>query len=143
MPDTSVLHPMIVHFPIALILAAFLADLLAITMSKDACYSRTALYLMLTGALGAAAAFISGKLFTEEPSEGAIVGIFSQHETMALVTLVVILIGAALRFYAVLQKKDGGMWRWIIFGFSAVGAISVAITGHLGGTMVYEYMMGL
>jgi uncharacterized membrane protein len=70
---TTHLHPMLVHFPIALITVGFLADVVFLFYKKEICLSKTGFYLMIVGTLAAAAAYLSGQLFTNEPTEGEIV----------------------------------------------------------------------
>ncbi len=137
------IHPMVVHFPIALLLVGFLADLLYLFFKKEVCLSKAGLWLMVLGTLGAAAAFLSGHLFTSEPTDGSIVEIFERHETLALVTLLVMAAGSILRLALMWLKNDKPAYRWIVFGLYALGAGLVGLTGHLGGTMVMDYMMGL
>jgi uncharacterized membrane protein len=59
--DTTHIHPMIVHFPIALIIVGFLADLIGILLKKEF-FSRTGFYLLILGTLGAVTAYITGNL---------------------------------------------------------------------------------
>jgi uncharacterized membrane protein len=141
--NTTHFHPMIVHFPIALILVGFLADTLFMFFKKEVCLSKTGLYLMFLGTLGAWAAFLSGHFFTVEPTEGSIVEIFGRHESMALVTLMIITIGTLIRITVYVYKKETPFFKWLVYGFYFLGATSVAVTGFLGGTMVMDYMMGL
>jgi len=141
--NTSHFHPMIVHFPVALILVGFLADVLFLFFKKEVCLSKTGLYLMVLGTLGAGAAFATGHLFTAEPTDGSIVEIFGRHETLALVTLLIMTIGTMVRIGILVFKKDKPLFHWLVFGLYFLGAASVSVTGFLGGTMVMDYMMGL
>jgi uncharacterized membrane protein len=134
---------MIVHFPVALILVGFLADVLFLFFKKEVCLSKAGLWLMVLGTLGAAAAFLSGNLFTSEPTEGSIVEIFERHETMALATLLIMTVGSILRLALIYFKIDKPVYRWVVFALYALGAVCVGLTGNLGGTMVMDYMMGL
>jgi uncharacterized membrane protein len=143
MLSTTHLHPMIVHFPIALILVGFLADLAYLFYSKEECLSKAGFYLMILGTLGAAAAFITGHLFTTEPTQGEIVKVFEQHETAALITLLIMVVASAVRIYAVITKKEHSAYKWTIFGLYLIGTIEVSITGFMGGNMVFNYMMGI
>jgi len=141
--NTAHLHPMIVHFPIALITAGFLADVVFLFFKKEKCLSKTGFYLMVLGALAAIAAWSTGQLFTNEPSQGEIVRIFEKHETGAMITMIIMLIGAAVRVYLVIKKKDETNLKWLVFGFYFLGFAAVTFTGFMGGTMVYNYMMGI
>jgi uncharacterized membrane protein len=141
--NTAHFHPMIVHFPVALILVGFLADVAFLFFKKEICLSKTGLYLMVLGTLGAGAAFLTGHVFTIEPTEGAIVEIFEQHETLALVTLLIMAVGTLIRIFVLVYKKEQPFFQWLVFGLYFLGAASVGITGFLGGTMVMDYMMGL
>jgi uncharacterized membrane protein len=141
--DTSHLHPMIVHFPIALITTGFLADVVFLFFRNEKCLSKTGFYLMVLGALAAVAAWSTGQLFTNEPSQGAIIKVFERHETGALITMILIVTGAALRIYSVVRKKEETGLKWVVFAFYMLAFLAVTFTGFMGGTMVYNYMMGL
>jgi uncharacterized membrane protein len=141
--STSHLHPMIVHFPIALILVGFLADVVFLFFKEEKCLSKTGFYLMVIGALAAVAAWSTGHLFTSEPEEGEIVKTFLRHETGALITMILIVAGAALRIYTVAAKKEETMLKWIIFGIYFLGCAAVTFTGFMGGSMVYNFMLSI
>lgn len=79
--DTAYLHPMVVHFPIALIIAGFLADTLYLFYKRENWLSKAGFGFMILGTLGACAAYLIGILFISEPTEGDIVGIFEFHHT--------------------------------------------------------------
>lgn len=134
---------MIVHFPVALILVGFLADTVFLFFRKEKCLSKTGLYLMVVGTLGAGAAFLTGNLFTIEPTEGSIVEIFQRHETLALITLLIMTAGTLIRLAVLIFKKEKPLYQWLVFGLYFLGAVSVGITGFLGGSMVMDYMIGL
>jgi uncharacterized membrane protein len=134
---------MIVHFPIALITAGFLADVVFLFFRNEKCLSKTGFYLMVLGALAALAAWSTGQLFTNEPAQGEIVKIFQRHETGAMITMIIMLIGATVRVYLVIKKKDETNLKWLVFGFYFLGFAAVTFTGFMGGTMVYNYMMGI
>jgi uncharacterized membrane protein len=141
--DTSHLHPMIVHFPIALITVGFLADVVFLFFRNEKCLSKTGFYLMVLGTLAAVAAWATGQLFTNEPSQGEIVKVFERHETGALITMILMIIGAALRIYLVAGKKEETNLKWVVFGFYLLAFLAVTFTGFMGGTMVYNYMLAL
>ena len=141
--STSHLHPMIVHFPIALITIGFLADLISLFFKEEKWLSKSAFYLMIIGTLAAVAAWTTGQLFTTEPQQGAIVEVFEKHETGALITMIIMLIGSAFRIGLVINKKEESVLKWVSFGLYFIGFCAVTFTGFMGGTMVYNYMMAL
>jgi uncharacterized membrane protein len=134
---------MIVHFPIALITIGFLADVAYLFFKQEKCLLKTGFYLMIFGTLAACAAFTTGHLFTNEPTQGEIVKIFERHETSALFTLIVMSVGSIFRIFLVIKGKEETQMKWMVFGLYFIGVILVSMTGHAGGTMVYDYMMSL
>ncbi len=68
MIDTTHIHPMIVHFPIALLIVGFLFDLIGTFVKKDF-YSKAGFYLLILGTLGVVAAYFSGDLAGDGISE--------------------------------------------------------------------------
>jgi uncharacterized membrane protein len=137
------LHPMIVHFPIALITVGFIADVVSLFFRDEKCLSKMGFYLMVTGALAAAAAWATGQLFTTEPVQGEILKIFAKHETGALVTMIIMITGALTRVYLVIKKKEETSYKWLVFALYCLGFAAVTFTGFMGGTMVYNFMVAL
>jgi uncharacterized membrane protein len=141
--NTDHLHPMIVHFPIALIIAGFVAEVGSLFFRKEKCLSKTGFYLMILGSLAAIAAWSTGQLFTEEPSQGEILKIFQKHETGGFITMILITAGAAFRVWLLIVKKEETSLKWIAFTFYLLAFAAVSFTGFMGGIMVYNFMIGL
>ncbi len=140
--DLNHLHPMLVHFPVALLAVGFLADVFSLFFSKkEPCLSKLGFYLMILGTLGAVAAFLSGEFFTQEMT-GAAGELKEKHEVIAKVTMYVMIAASVLRIFAVAFRKDKGWLKWLVFVLFAVGAVCVGYTGFLGGTLVYNHMIG-
>jgi uncharacterized membrane protein len=134
---------MIVHFPIALITIGFIAEVASLFFKTEKCLSKTGFYLMVLGALSAVAAWSTGQLFTNEPTQGEILSVFEKHETGALITMILMVIGASFRIWLMLQKKEETQLKWIAFGIYFLAFAAVTVTGYMGGTMVYNFMMSL
>ncbi|MGB8492064.1 MAG: DUF2231 domain-containing protein, partial [Bacteroidales bacterium] len=137
--STTHFHPMVVHFPVALILAGFLAEVAYLIFKKDA-FSVAGFWLLVLGAISACAAYLTGKFFTGDMS-GAAGEIKGNHELFATITLVISVATAGFRIYLKYARKGDTRLRWVAFGFYAVAAIAVSITGFFGGVLVYNYMM--
>ena len=140
--STSHLHPMLVHFPIALIAIGFLAEFAFLLFKKEICLTKMGYYLLIVGTLAACVTWLSGNLFTSD-MEGAAEKIRETHELLATMTVVMSLLTAALRTYMLVKKQDTKPLKVIAFILYALAALLVSATGFFGGTLVYNYMMPL
>jgi uncharacterized membrane protein len=130
------IHPMVVHFPIAIIMVGFLADFLSLVFKKERCLSRMGFYLMLLGILAALVAFGTGYFLTCTTIEDA--GALGQHHKLfATLTLITIIIAAIFRILIVYLKKDETKLKYISIVIFFLAAAFVGITGYLGGMIVY------
>jgi uncharacterized membrane protein len=142
MIDISHLHPMTVHFPIALIMIGFIVDLVSVFNKKDPCLSKTGYYLEIFGMIAAIAAFGTGYYFTSLLSgEAGLARI--EHKLFATFTLVFIILAATFRVLIVYLKKDKGYLKWVALSLFLCAFIFVIYTGHLGGLLVENYLMGI
>lgn len=139
----SHLHPMLVHFPIALVSIGFLLEIFYLLRKKEVCLTKAGFYLLILGTLAAVVTWLSGMLFTSE-MEGAAGQIRETHELFANITLALLLIAASLRVYlSVKKKEDNKAMKNIALLLYALATVSVFATGFFGGTLVYNYMMPL
>jgi uncharacterized membrane protein len=140
MISTDHFHPMLVHFPIALVVFGFLADCVSLFFKKEACLSKLGFYLLILGTLTAATALLSGVLFTSE-MKGAAGEIQETHEMFAWITLGALMATSALRIFLQTKKEANSKLKWVAFVLYGLATVSVSITGYFGGTLVYNYMM--
>lgn len=139
--STEHLHPMIVHFPIALLLMGFVFEVSSVFFRNYKFLSTAAAYLLAFGALASIASWASGHLFTSE-MDGAAGSVLETHETLATITMVLSIIAAALYTWYLLKPATRNL-RWLVFGLYCLVGASVAVTGFFGGNLVYEYMLPL
>lgn len=140
--DTSHLHPLMVHFPIALLITGFVADTAYLFYKKEACLSKLGFYLMLAGTLGAIAAVLSGTFFTEE-MKGSAELVRGQHETFANITMYLMIVASILRIVLAIRGITESKAGWVVYLLYLIGVIMVGYTGLLGGTIVFNYMIGI
>lgn len=140
MISTDHFHPMLVHFPIALVAFGFLADCTSLFFKKEACLSRLGFYLLILGTLTAATALFSGVFFTSE-MKGAAGEIKETHEMFAWITLGTLMVTSALRIFLQTKNVQNSKLKWVAFVLYGLATVSVSITGFYGGTLVYNYMM--
>lgn len=140
--DTSHLHPMLVHFPIALVMFGFLADMASLYFKKEAWLSKAGFYLLLFGTLSALAAWLTGIFFTAPMSDSA-GDIKSTHALFAWFTLGSLIAASVFRILLQARNRENANLKWVAFVFYALAAVFVSITGFFGGSLVYNYMMPL
>jgi uncharacterized membrane protein len=140
--DTSHLHPMLVHFPIALVVLGFVAEIIQLLCKKEDYYSKVGLYLLITGTLAAFATLLTGMFFTSDLS-GAAGEIQETHELFAWITISLLLTTSLIRILLLKKQIKNQGLQWLAFIIYGLAAIAVSITGFFGGTLVYNYMMPL
>ncbi len=141
--DTSFLHPMIVHFPIALLIVGFLAELTGLFVQKEF-FSKTGFYLLILGTVGVITAYFTGQAAGNGISEsGDLKRALESHENAAELTLWLMAAAAAVRIALVLMKKYSGVFKGIAFVLFLLGVLSVARTGYYGGELVYKHAAGV
>jgi len=140
--STSHLHPMLVHFPIALVIFGFLAEVAFLFFKKEVTLNKMGYYLLIVGTLAAIVTWLSGNFFTSE-MEGAAGKIREAHELFATTTLVLLIVTSIFRTLLIMLKNENPFLKTLSFLFYGLAVITVMITGNLGGTLVYNYMMGL
>ena len=138
----SHLHPMMVHFPIAIITVGFLADIVYVFYKKDACLSKMGYWLEIIGMAGAILAFGTGYFLTN-PMEGEAGIVRDRHQLFATLTLISIIIGVLFRIVVNYQKMEASNLKYLSLGIFFLSFILVSITGFLGGKLVIEFMIGL
>ena len=143
MIDPTHLHPMIVHFPIALLMVGFLADAIGLFAKKDF-FTKAGFYLLILGTLGVIATYITGNLAGEGVTEaGALKQALEIHESAATLTLWLMVGAALIRIAMVVLKKYTGIFKWIAFAVFFIGVLSIARTGYYGGELVYKHAAGV
>ncbi len=143
MPDLTYLHPMVVHFPIALLIVGFAFDIVSLFVRKEF-FLKAGLYLLILGAAGAVAAFISGNLAGEGVAEGgSLQQAIGRHEEAATLTLWILGAAVVVRLASIVFRKFESSLRWLGVILFLAGALSVSRTAHLGGQLVYNHAAGV
>ena len=133
-------HPILVHFPIALIYVGFLCELAYLFFKKEKLISEAGFWLFCVGAATVAAAYASGALLTKE-LYGTAGAVQASHELFAEITTISALIGAAFKIYLKSEKKEESNLKWIAFAIYLITIITLSITGYYGGMLVYDYLI--
>jgi len=134
------LHPLIVHFPIALLLTALCLDTLALVSRRPGLH-RVALWNLCLGTVGAAAAVLTG-LQAEDVAKHSfeIWQVIELHKRLGITTLILGLMTVAWR----LRYRDQLSTRSRVVTIVAMLVIVCTVTygAYLGGRLVYEFGVG-
>ena len=150
------IHPMIVHFPIALLYLTIAVDILmwVAPPEQGRFFPRASFWLLTASCVAIIAAMVAGIISEQSihltPQTQAML---SAHQHYAILTG--LCAGAAwlLRVFGRFPRAERGGWS--IFGtgrgrpsllatvFVAGAVIFVSITGSLGGSMVYDHGVGV
>jgi uncharacterized membrane protein len=130
-------HPLFVHFPIALWFTALLFEALAIWRAKDE-WHRTAVRLLFLGTLGAFAAAFTGWLAQSSVEPNIeIQRVFELHETLMLITTS-FATALCLYCFAMRARFTAGPRRILLAGL-VVLAILTTVGADRGVQLVYQY----
>ena len=134
------LHPLIVHFPVVLLLLAFFAQIIGLFAWRTE-LSWVTFFLLIGGFAGA---FLAAKVFHPHVGELSerLNHIFEAHEYYAYATVwlsgIAFFLKAISHFF--LKRKT---WAEIIVFLSIMSsAITVSLAGHLGSQMVFIENIG-
>ena len=149
-PGWDALHPIIIHFPIALLLVAPVLVLFGIILPKQGRgLMIAALVVMALGTIATYFAVATGESAAElaERTPG-VAAVLERHEDLAETTKVIftvltivfagILFGPSL-FKRSLGRKSAALVNLAFLVFYAAGAMVLANVGHEGGRLVHEY----
>ncbi|WP_416144086.1 DUF2231 domain-containing protein [Planococcus koreensis] len=134
---TTPLHPILVHFPIALISLGIVTQFLAL-WKKDF-FNKVTFLLLSTGFVMGIFSYLSGEAaeeFAENRWGEGIETYLEPHETYALATLIIIGVVLALKVLA--HYKKISFVLPIVLILCIAGGTTLTLTGHYGGKMVYE-----
>jgi uncharacterized membrane protein len=141
--DSSHLHPMIIHFPIALLMVGFLADLSGIIFKKEF-FTKAGFYLLILGTIGVIAAYFSGHIAGEGVEEaGTLKQALENHENAAILSLWLMAAASIVRIIIVSLKKYSGSFKFAALIIFLIGVLSIIRTGYYGGELVYKHAAGV
>jgi len=139
LPMESV-HPLVVHFPIALLLTAVLLDVLALGLKRPGLHA-AALWNLWLGTIGAGVAVLTGRWAAEIAKHTfEIHQVMELHERLGIATLILGGLVVAWRLW----KRDrlGRRARIATVGLMFAIAGTLGYGAHLGGRLVYEFGVG-
>ncbi len=142
-------HPLIIHFPIALLATAILVDLISLFTRKWAGIRISAVLLYVLGALGTLAAYLTGRDAADALDlPASVIPHVTDHADWAEITVWFFGIYAVVRLLALWFDIKGRSWAQVrvhalLFLAGAAGYYLVVQTGDHGAQLVYAYGVGV
>ncbi len=131
------IHPLFVHFPIALLTVFVLIDLSGSLFNKPA-WRMVAGWFLYVGVIMTMATVAAGLAAEESVAHGGNVhDIMERHETLALTVLALAVLLAVWRFFR--RGKLTGGANIVYLGLAILMNIVLIFAADLGGLMVYKY----
>lgn len=129
------LHPGLVHFPLALIIVAFFAEMCCVA-TRDGRYADIARFLVNAAAWISIPAAITGFLRSGTINmDDAQRHAFAIHRFAGIATPVLVFLGAGL---AAGVRRSGQIWELMLYRVVlGMAAVSAAIAGYYGGEIVF------
>lgn len=133
------LHPVVVHFPIALLITAILFEALEPVLKRD--FLREAsTWLLGLGFLGGLVAAATGVLAEEAAEDGGVPkSAIETHESLAFAALAVFALLIVIRWL----QRTRRIPITVFLGIGLVGVVLIGLTGYFGGDLVYRYGAGV
>lgn len=142
------IHPLIIHFPIAILILAVLANFLSLVLRKFEWLIKVTVSLYVIGTLSALAAFFTGRAAADSldlPTK--VINTLTAHADWAEYTVWYFgVFTAAYITFMFLEKKIlnrfSNIIKPILFLFGFGGLFLVYLTADAGAKMVYGYGLG-
>lgn len=131
------LHPILVAFPIAFFIGAFLFDVLSIVMDRKN-FWQTGNYLAIAGVVSALLAAIPGIIdyFHTVPPKSSAKKRATQHGLINLLNVF-------LFCFAVYHRSGEDANHFIVLATEGIGIGLLSVAGWLGGTLVHRNQIGV
>lgn len=136
------LHPMVVHFPVALLLTGFVFDLLG-ALKNQLSYRRAALYMEVVGFAGGVLAVVTGKALEQRMANfGRVPPQLGTHQALAVAGLVLFAVLLAWRVFAVRDREVAGPRSAAYLLLGAVATVLITAAAYVGGEMAHRPRQG-
>ncbi|WP_067936982.1 DUF2231 domain-containing protein [Alicyclobacillus kakegawensis] len=140
----STIHPMVVHLTIAVNYICTLAGVIGLIRRKDEFWSKAFFYMLILSILSTLAAGLAGVISESylHHIPHTVSGMFHKHKEYGELTGVLLIVSFVIQTVSIWRARA---FRVSVFAFlfCLVSTILVSLAGHLGGTLVYSYGLGV
>lgn len=133
------IHPMLIPFPLALWTTSFIVDVL-FYFTRQPTLLVIAKFMLAAGCLAAVAAAAAGFIDWLAIKDGEVKKVANWHARLNVIALIVFAVSLFLRMGS--YSEWVGRRLTIPFLLSLLGVILIAISGWLGGELVFKHGVG-
>jgi uncharacterized membrane protein len=138
------LHPLVIHFPIALIVVAAFADLIDTLVGRPKWMASAATMLFVLGSLSAIVACLTGQQALDTVlMPGMAHPIVQAHRTWAIATTIYFTVLTLIRLGVAFRSPVAFRYRVALLVVALVGVAGLQQTAERGGRLVYEQGVGV
>ncbi|MDP4266688.1 MAG: DUF2231 domain-containing protein [Bacteroidota bacterium] len=137
----TTIHPMFIHFPIALIILAGILAIIDFSYQKKD-LKEIILWNLITGSIGALIAVLTGIIDSNAINQSeAMHSIMEIHEKLGYSVLIISIILSVWFLWRrkIMQRKEN---LYFVLSLSGIMTI-IVMTGYVGGKTVYNYGAGV
>jgi len=139
--DMPNIHPLIVHFPIAMLTSFLILELFAIIFKSDRLHIASS-WMLYVGTMGALATVVAGFLAASTVAHGSAVHeIIGSHKHLGLSVLALSVVLTVWRLVSRERLSGMALALNIMLAVIMVGLLTMG--ADLGGQMVYKYGVGV
>lgn len=141
----STIHPMVVHFTIAIVFLAGVAGIVGMMWRAGGFFPKLYMLMLFLAILATIAAGVAGVISESylKTIPNGVGHILSTHKFYGELTGVSLVISFVLQAWRWWNRKPAWSVSGLSLLFSIVAVILVSMAGHLGGTMVYDHGLGV
>ncbi|OFW15198.1 MAG: hypothetical protein A3F70_12790 [Acidobacteria bacterium RIFCSPLOWO2_12_FULL_67_14] len=138
-------HPILVHFPIAWLIAAILLDFVSFVLSRTRWPEILATILYTVGAISALVTYLTGRQAAATVLvPGLAHAVVQQHWNWAMATTIFFAAFSAVRLTLFVARRPPSRVGRLVLACCALGGLMLLFyTGELGARLVYQYGVGV
>lgn len=136
----TLLHPMVVHFPIALLLTAVALDVTGYILKRPA-MTQAGFYCLCLGCIAAIVAYFTGEAIQHHAIDAQSRALVHLHKTAAVAVVGMSGLLILIRLWHAGTLRGKGVLLY--FAGAAVLTAAVCVTGWYGGELVYTHGAGV
>ena len=137
---TDILHPISVHFPVALTLTGLFLAVIYLIREQNPMLNTCSKVVLFLAAVSAWVAIITSSFTPHLTGEAA--RIMNIHHLYALWFTFTVTAAAVIYLFIWLYRKPLPKWvGWLGFVFYALAGVFISFTGYYGGYIVYNVLL--